>query len=97
MDDDLQHPPEEIPRLLAQLHEGFDVVYGAPKTERRFCALLRRASRDSCDTAIGSEIAKNVSAFRVFRTRLREAFADYQSPFISIDCCAPGRQRVSPP
>jgi glycosyltransferase involved in cell wall biosynthesis len=34
MDDDLQHPPEEIPRLLARLEEGFDVVYGAPKTER---------------------------------------------------------------
>src|SRR5438876_9597474 len=34
MDDDLQHPPEEIPRLLARLEEGFDVVYGAPKTEQ---------------------------------------------------------------
>jgi glycosyltransferase involved in cell wall biosynthesis len=27
MDDDLQHPPEEIPKLLAKLHEGFEVVY----------------------------------------------------------------------
>src|SRR5439155_18579203 len=34
MDDDLQHPPEEIPRLLARLEEGFDVVYGAPKAEQ---------------------------------------------------------------
>ena len=31
MDDDLQHPPEEIPRLLEQLEQGFDVVYGAPE------------------------------------------------------------------
>jgi len=30
MDDDLQHPPEEIPKLLAKLAEGFDVVYGYP-------------------------------------------------------------------
>ena len=30
-------------------------------------------------------MGKNVSAFRVFRTRLRDAFADYQSPFVSID------------
>jgi len=34
MDDDLQHPPEEIPRLLEQLQQGFDVVYGAPEAER---------------------------------------------------------------
>jgi glycosyltransferase involved in cell wall biosynthesis len=34
MDDDLQHPPEEIPRLLARLDEGFDVVYGAPEEEQ---------------------------------------------------------------
>jgi glycosyltransferase involved in cell wall biosynthesis len=87
MDDDLQHPPEEIPRLLARLHEGFDVVYGAPKTERHglLRALASRITRLALSTAIGSEIAKNVSAFRVFRTRLREAFADYQSPFVSID------------
>jgi glycosyltransferase involved in cell wall biosynthesis len=28
MDGDLQHAPEEIPKLLAKLHEGFDVVSG---------------------------------------------------------------------
>src|SRR5688500_11655666 len=30
MDDDLQHPPSEIQRLLAPLDQGFDVVYGTP-------------------------------------------------------------------
>ena len=34
MDDDLQHPPEEIPRLLTQLVDGIDVVYGTPKAGR---------------------------------------------------------------
>ena len=34
MDQDLQHPPEEIPVLLAELENGFDVVYGAPKKLR---------------------------------------------------------------
>src|SRR4029077_5042827 len=33
MDDDLQHPPEEIPKLLAVLAQGFDVVYGTPERE----------------------------------------------------------------
>ncbi len=30
LDDDLQHPPSEIPKLLAKLQEGYDVVYGTP-------------------------------------------------------------------
>jgi glycosyltransferase involved in cell wall biosynthesis len=28
IDDDLQNPPEEIPKLLAKIDEGYDVVYG---------------------------------------------------------------------
>jgi len=87
MDDDLQHPPEEIPRLLARLEEGFDVVYGAPKAEQNglMRALASRITRLALSTAVGSDVAKNVSAFRVFPTQLREAFAAYQSPFVSID------------
>src|SRR5262245_3385566 len=34
MDDDLQHPPEEIHKLLAKLDEGFEVVYGFPEQEQ---------------------------------------------------------------
>jgi undecaprenyl-phosphate 4-deoxy-4-formamido-L-arabinose transferase len=34
MDDDLQHPPEELPRLLAKLAEGYDAVYGTPQVEQ---------------------------------------------------------------
>src|SRR3990172_781996 len=34
MDDDLQHPPEEIPKLLRRLDEGADVVYGPPIKEQ---------------------------------------------------------------
>ena len=30
----LQHPPEEIPALLAELVRGNDVVYGAPAEEQ---------------------------------------------------------------
>jgi len=34
---------------------------------------------------MGAETARNVSAFRVFRTRLREGFQEYRSPSVSID------------
>ena len=34
---------------------------------------------------MGVEAARHVSAFRAFRTPLREAFAAYSSPFVSVD------------
>jgi glycosyltransferase involved in cell wall biosynthesis len=87
IDDDLQHPPEEIPRLLGRLEEGFDVVYGAPKAEQNglMRALASRITRLALRPAVGSDVAKNVSAFRMFPTQLRDAFAAYESPFVSID------------
>jgi undecaprenyl-phosphate 4-deoxy-4-formamido-L-arabinose transferase len=87
LDDDLQNPPEEIPRLLAKLDEGYDVAYGTPEREQH--GLLRdmasRITKIALQNAMGADTARNVSAFRAFRTRLRMAFATYQSPFVSID------------
>ena len=87
MDDDLQHPPEEISRLLTRLVDGVDVVYGTPKAVRHSAprVLASRVTRLALSMAIGRELSKNVSAFRVFRTRLRQAFANYESSFVSID------------
>jgi len=87
IDDDLQNPPAEIPRLLARLDEGFDVVYGIPEHERHgvFRDLASRITKLVLQNAMGAEIARNISAFRVFRTNLREAFQHYRGPFVSID------------
>ncbi len=87
MDDDLQHPPEEIHRLLEKLGEGYDVVYGTPREEQH--GLLRdmasQITKLVLQGAMGAETARKVSAFRAFRTVIRDAFADYRSPFVSID------------
>lgn len=87
MDDDLQNPPSEIAVMLAKLDEGFDVVYGKPRKERH--GVMRdaasRITKLALQSAMGAETARNVSAFRAFRTRLRDAFATYQSPYLSID------------
>jgi len=87
MDDDLQHPPEEIPRLLAKLDEGFDVVYGTPiKQQHGFWRdMASTVTKLALQGSMGAETARQVSAFRAFRANLREAFADYRSPFVSID------------
>ena len=87
MDDDLQHPPEEIPKLLAKLEQGYDVVYGTPEKEqhgfwRNLASVITKLSLQS---AMGAQIARKVSAFRVFRRDLRSAFENYHSQFVSID------------
>jgi len=87
IDDDLQHPPEEIPRLLARLAEGFDVVYGSPQSERHgfLRDLASRITKLALSSAMGAETARHVSAFRALRTQVREASAGYASQFVSID------------
>lgn len=87
MDDDLQHPAEEIPRLLERLDEGADVVYGTPRDERHdfLRRLASRITKLALQSTMGAETARQVSAFRAFRAPVREAFEDYRSPFVSID------------
>lgn len=87
MDDDLQNPPEEIPKLLTKLSEGYDAVYGTPIREQHglWRDLASQVTKLALQSAMGAETARNVSAFRAFRTRLRDSFASYRGPFVSID------------
>jgi undecaprenyl-phosphate 4-deoxy-4-formamido-L-arabinose transferase len=87
IDDDLQNPPEEIPRMLAALTDANDVVYGTPDEEQH--GFLRnqssRITKIALQGTMGAETARHVSAFRLFRTRLRSAFEAYRGPYVSID------------
>lgn len=87
LDDDLQHPPEEIPKLVNKLIEGYDVIYGAPQKEQHgfWRNMASQLTKIALKSAMGVKIARNVSAFRVFRAQVREAFANYHGPFVSID------------
>jgi glycosyltransferase involved in cell wall biosynthesis len=87
LDDDLQNPPEESLRLLAKLAEGYDVVYGAPEHEQHglWRDLASRLTKFAFQSAMGLENARSVSAFRAFRTQVRDAFAHYDNAYVSID------------
>ena len=87
MDDDLQHPPDELPKLLQRLNEGYDVVYGTP-VEEQHGVLRNFASRMTklvLQGTMGAEVATKVSAWRVIRREVIPAFEDYQNTFVSID------------
>lgn len=91
LDDDLQNPPEEIPKLVAKLAEGYDVAYGVSETRRHRAwrnlasSMIRLFLRSVTPPAV----ARIVTGFRAFRTQVRNAFADYESPFVFIDALLP--------
>lgn len=87
MDDDLQHPPEEIPKLLAKLDEGYDVVYGTPQQEQHglWRDLASVVTKIALRSAMGAETARHVSAFRAFRTQVRDSFSPYEGRYVAID------------
>ena len=87
MDDDLQHPPEEIHKLLSELEKGYDVIYGFPTKEKHIAwrNFSSRLTKRMLNLALGSVGIEKSGAFRAFRTKLREGFADYSSSFVSVD------------
>lgn len=87
LDDDLQHDPALISVLIDKLNEGYEVVYGAPLAERHgvwrdFASVITKAT---LSTVMNAKSARHVSAFRIFYTYLRDAFANYQGPSVSLD------------
>jgi len=87
MDDDLQHDPALIPVLLAKLEEGYDVVYGSPLAEKHglWRDLASVITKATLATVMNAASARHVSALRIFYTRLRDAFEQYNGPAVSID------------
>jgi len=87
MDDDLQHPPAEIPRLLEGINQGYDVVYGFPRKlphsfwRNQFSRLTKRVLA----FVMGIKTVREISAFRAFRSDLRNAFSNYNSSGVIID------------
>ena len=87
IDDDLQNPPEEIPKLLAAIREGHDVAYGKP-TKREHSTwrnLSSRLIKAALSIALGADMAHKSSAFRAFRAELKRGFVAFADAQVSID------------
>ncbi|NMB93720.1 MAG: glycosyltransferase family 2 protein [Flexilinea flocculi] len=86
MDDDLQHPPEQLPLLVETYNKGYDVVYAVPKKlpHSWWRNLGSKLTKFTLSKFMRIPI-QEIGAFRIFRTELRNAFADYHSPDVYID------------
>jgi undecaprenyl-phosphate 4-deoxy-4-formamido-L-arabinose transferase len=86
MDDDLQHPPEEVPKLLDTIEQtGLDVVYGRydQKKHRAWRNLGSRMLNLVYRKVFG--IAGEFTAFRAIRHEIVEAALAYDLNFTFID------------
>ena len=85
IDDDLQIPPEEIPKIFEHIQSGYDVVYGVYGQKqhtafRNFSSrLIQYAYRRTFDLNIG------ITSFRIIRQEIVQFMLGYEKSFTYID------------
>lgn len=86
MDDDLQHPPEEIPILLASIEErDLDLVYGCYDVKKHSAWRNLGSTVVNVFFRLVFRLPVTVSAFRVIRRPLLESIFSYSLNFTYID------------
>lgn len=87
MDDDLQHDPADIPRVLERLHSGADACY--VQFESRKHAYWKRLGSAFNDRVARWLLRKPaglyLSPFRGLRRSVRNEMLRYQGPFVYLD------------
>jgi polyisoprenyl-phosphate glycosyltransferase len=87
LDQDLQNPPEEIPRMVEKLAEGFDVVYGLP--EERAHNFFRNITSDFSKwisrKILTTALKGNFSSFRILKKWVVDEIVKYNSSYTYID------------
>ena len=85
LDDDLQNPPEEIPKLVERLMEGYDAVYGV--WEKSYQPLHRRLisiiGRRILSLVTGID-ATGLTTFRAIRRPVVDAVLAFESRYVNL-------------
>jgi len=87
MDDDLQHSPSDIPKLVSELESGYDLVY--VNFNKRKHAVWKSAG-SSFNNIVASRLLDKpkdlyLSPYRAFRSALIDDIARYKGPFVYLD------------
>ena len=87
MDDDYQHPPNEIPKILNKIFEGYDVCYTNYKnnTYRGFKILGSLINRKISNFLIDKPKTIYLSSFKCFTKKVCKEIIKYDGPFVYID------------
>jgi len=85
IDDDLQIPPEEIPRLIAEIEKGYDVVYGTyPKKKHSFFRNMGSWLIRSIFSLI-FKVQIPITSFRIITRHIVQSIVGYNKSFTYID------------
>ena len=79
MDPDLQDPPEEIPRFIAEMDKGYDLVFGV-RSEKKDSLVNRMFSHlfwATLNRFTGLRIPVGLAVMRMFNRRFAERFLQY--------------------
>jgi len=87
MDDDMQNPPREIPKLLEKLAEGYDVVYGVARKRQQawWKNLASVIVKRAIAYVMGLRTVRDIRAFKAFRADLRRSFESFHGPDVLVD------------
>ncbi|RAP58436.1 glycosyltransferase family 2 protein [Oleiagrimonas sp. MCCC 1A03011] len=81
IDDDLQHRPEDIPKLLHKLEEGFDLVIGKISNTKKHHGLRNFGSRlvqKMTERVVGKPPHLGLTSFRAMSRRAADSIATYR-------------------
>lgn len=85
LDDDLQNPPEEIPKLFNKIQAGHDVVYGSYTTKQH--SKLRNIGSEFVQFVFRKTFKTDVrlSSFRIIKRDIVRRIISYNKSFTFID------------
>jgi len=83
MDDDLQNPPEEIPKLIAKINEGYDAVIASykKKKDKGYKNLGSYIMRKMTQKIFSLKNNLTFSSFRIIRRNIVDELRSMNSPF----------------
>ena len=85
MDDDLQNPPEEIPKLITKVKEGFDLVYGKYGEKRHHWMRNTGSGLIQAVYKMVFKVQGNLTSFRIIKRPLMEIILKYDKNYVFID------------
>ena len=85
MDDDLQNPPEEIPKLINKISEGYDIVYGKYISKKH--STFRNIGSKLIQLVYKKvfSVQNNLTAFRIIKRPLVKSILKYEKSYVFID------------
>jgi len=85
LDDDLQNPPEEIPKLISAMTDNYDVIYGVPpKRNQHFIRNLGSYFVRAVYKKIFN-LRVDLTSFRIMRRQVVKGICRYDKNFTFID------------